>query len=232
MLILLYNCFYKEKSYNIGMSSIIFSTEVESAFYPVEPTGKSLFTHAEIARRESTLDLTAEPTRSLRRFHALKTVEALFPNNFVDLVGLTQVVVDKSRISIQYARLNFDPDHLTFTHHMKSPTDSHRPQVVCDCTDCRRHAPVHSNPKTLEEMRSKANVMSYAGIIPMGSHENFCIGEAGIMFLDINEFNGTRVRTALEVVQKLRGLNPNQERALVALDRYNKLFDQSFKSSK
>lgn len=192
-----------------------------------------------ISRREKfnfpTADLvriTNGDNKFMRIFYMHKIAQLLFPGQFINVIGARIVTrkslegeerqpLDAIRNFLYSQQADVSSEHATFSAHM----DIGGPGKVslCRCGNCASHREFHHSNALAERAYADSFLMKAIGIMPpnYGDPSDYCLTREGkIVFFEIEFLNGERLKNHLS---SLRRPNPNEQKALALVRRYNKL---------
>lgn len=203
-----------------------YSSGFYGELFLVSTEQRLLFPHADLAREENLMDRFW----FARLFYAHKIASLLFPDNFIEVVGSQNKFVrddnpPQFKMTLLSKTAEVNPDHATFSDHVVTGAKFGmlRKVQICKCGACIRHRKFHRD----NNLKAKAGVeeikMEKVGIRVPQDKTDYCLGQNGIVFFEMDGFDRKTLRRYLEGLA-----SPNEHAALRLLDRY----DQSLKDSK
>lgn len=202
--------------YSRGYRGIVFVNE-----------GKGLvfFSSADLVKTEQ----TKNPFEGLRTFYLMQLTHLLFPDNFIDVVGLTKQS-KKSQDGFIYNNSFFSrkasvpKDHAVYSQHGNKHIGEKSKHCLCDI--CKRHDFFHGNKDFHDKALDLASFLKCeAGIfVPESDPTDYCLDDSGhIIFFEVDKLRHDRAKIYIE-----KNLDVTRKwRAYDLLERFTK-YDESW----
>lgn len=227
-----------------------YSKGFNAEVYEVNPQERLWFPHADLVRLDKPKieGVVGDKNRFKRLFYRHKIAQALFPDNFINVVAARTETREglyedrmlstkthklhkllKSRRDMFFSqKADISIEHSTFSAHMRPGYELNEKVSSCKCNDCISHRTFHFSSALAEKANEVSISMRRIGVSPayFDDPSDYCLtGKGNIVFFEIDEFEFDS--TVLEkYLSSLGNPNSREKEALMLINRYNKLLKE------
>jgi hypothetical protein len=141
-------------------------------------------------------------------YYRHQMAQLLFPNNFIDVVGVKFTSYDRSIHFELFSKLApVNPDHAVFSAHMDYYRQDNDKDSRCKCEICARHRGEHGWRSWFKNRNTPIHKMKEIGIFPDTTDpSDYCYTPNGVLFF---ELEGLEPKTLQNHLDRLK--NPSEE---------------------
>lgn len=201
-----------------------FSNGCHGRVYHATPENKLNFPRCDLVKSEDAED----PLHHKKVYYQHKIAQALFPNNFIEVVG-SAVCPPYPKLTFPRSHLIFskkaevDKSHAVYSAHMGLYNDFKETikRSTCECSDCTSHRDFHAHSGLHYEALSVFNRCLEIGLkLPYRDSSDYCMGENGIVFFEITHLDPDKLGCHL---RGIRNRSTAEQNALNFLERYQQI---------
>lgn len=195
-----------------------FSNGFHAKVFTLSEEEKLYFPHADLVREERVDDLHW----FARVFYIHKIAHTLYPEHFIDVVGVSQPVPGET-FSLYSRKIPVPEEHATFASHMRLvQTGSHiEKRSVCGCQDCINHRQFHRTNRVVGSAIELHWSLQNTGLaVHFNDQSDYCLNGDRVVFFEIDFFSAKMLRNNL-----ISQHHPTEAQLLAQtfLDRYDAL---------